>query len=249
MAKEKEKGKEVKRRWNYKKITIALIILVLLLAIVVLGFVFKTQLLDLLNKTQGNVFTYHNMTFNKTYFGTLLMYQTDLAIYRPVQNNTLYWQLKLRNDPRTLDKNIQANLTDKLTRKVYISFDKEPLDCNGTMLTAYKLGEFMDALGAHKEAAFANEEIANASGNNGTYEVKNCSDAVNGWSVILLKQSDTDKTYIHQDGKCYILEIANCETIEASERLMLALIDTMKKSPTQAETNTINETNLTNESN
>lgn len=247
MAKEKEKenreNRPKKRRWNYKKITIALVILVLLLAIVVLGFVFKTQLLGLWNKAQGGTFTYHNMTFNKTYFGNLLMYQTDLAIYRPIQNNTLYWQLKLRNDPRELDKDIAANLTDKVTRKVYISFDKEPLECNETILAAYKLGEFMDALGAYKEATFANEALANE--NNNTYKVKNCSHAQDEWSVIMLKQSNTDKSYIHQDGKCYIMEIANCETIESSERLILALIDTMKG---QAQVPESNETNITNTS-
>ncbi len=243
--------KKVRKRLNYKRVAIALAILVVILAIVILSFVFKAQLAGFWARVKGDTFNYHGMTFNKTYFGKILMYETNLAIYRPIQNNTLYWTLKLRNDPRELEKNIAANVSEKPKRKFYVSFDRYPLECNGSILGSYKIGEFLDALGAYKEATFANEELANE--NNNTYDVKNCSHATGDWSTILLKQSDTGQSYIHQEGQCFIVEIADCETTETSERLILALLDTMKHEPTPEEkemskTKT-NETNFTNESN
>lgn len=241
----KKNEKQKKRRWNYKKISIALAILVVILIIVIL-ILFRTQIAELFTSPKETTFIYNGMTFNKTYFGKLLMYETNLAIYRPVQDNIIYWTLKLRNDPRELDKNIAANITNKTTRKVYISFDRYPIECNGTMLAAYKLGEFFDVLGVYKEAAFATEDLAKE--NNNTYKVKNCSDAQGKWSVVLLKQSDTNKSYIHQEGQCYILKIANCETIETTERFFLALIDTMKEAPSESVELQNNETNTANES-
>ena len=242
---EEKKEKKVKKRLNKKRVAIALVILVVVVAIVLGATVFRENVKELFTVKEESSFVYHGMTFNKTYFGKIPMYQTDLAIYRPVQNNTLYWTLKLRNDPRVLDKNIASNITDKPTRKFYISFDRYPLECNGSILGSYKIGEFLDALGAYKEATFANEALAEE--NNNTYKVKNCTHATEDWSVILLKQSDTGKSYLHQDGQCYVMEIANCETTETTERLILALLDTMKHAP-EVQTNETNTTNNTNSS-
>lgn len=234
--KKKEEGKEGRkekkgRRWNYKRISIALTIIVVILALVVFGFVFKTQLLTFWEKLQGNVFDYHGFTFVRGKQGSLVLYATKLAIYRPVQNETFLYTLYLRNDPRTLEKAIESNISSKLTRKVYVSFESEPLQCNGSILAAYKIGEFLDAAAIYKEGTFASEEIAKNLSNN-SYKIKNCSDAQGKWSVILFKQSDTNKSYIHQEGQCYILEVANCNMIEMSERFILAMIDVMAKKQT-----------------
>ncbi|MEM4153146.1 MAG: hypothetical protein QXK80_03495 [Candidatus Pacearchaeota archaeon] len=242
MAEKEKKEKKEKRKWNYKRIAIVLVILVVILTLIVLGFIFKNQLTIFWNKVQGNVFQYHNLTFVKGKQGNLTLYATQLAIYRPLQNETFFYTLYLRNDPRVLEKTIEANVSSKLTRKAYVSFEAEPLQCNGSILAAYKLGEFLDAAAIYKKGAFASEEIAkNLTNNYEDYEIKNCSDAQGKWSVILFKQSDKNKSYIHQEGQCYILEVADCKIIEISERFILALIDVMKKQT--IENNEINETN------
>ncbi|MCX8194233.1 MAG: hypothetical protein N3G19_02620 [Candidatus Pacearchaeota archaeon] len=238
----KEAG-EKREKQNYRKIAIVFAVLVVVLTLVVLGFVFKAQLLNLWNKIQGNVFQYHGLTFVRGKQGNLILYATKLAIYRPVQNETFIYTLYLRNDPRVLEKTIESNISSKLTRKAYVSFEAEPLQCNGSILAAYKIGEFLDASAIYKKGAFANEEIAkNLSKNYENYEVKNCSDAQGKWSVILFKQSPTKESYIHQEGQCYILEVADCKMIEISERFILALIDVMKKQTIEAENNKTNET-------
>lgn len=224
--KERKEKKEGKKKSN-KKILTFLIIIIVILVLVVLGLVFKAQLTECWHRLKGDVFSYHGMEFQKTMIGNITMYSAKLAIYRPTQDQTLYYTLYLRNRPSVLELAIPANITSKLQRKVYISFEAEPLECNSSILAAYKLGEFIDALGLDKEGAFANNEIANASGYNGTEKIKNCSDAGQGTSVVLLKQSDRDYSYIHQEDHCYILEIADCKIVETSERFILALIDVM----------------------
>lgn len=245
MEKEKAKIEEKKVKQNggksEKRIITFLIILIVVLAIIVLALVFKTQLNTLWHNIKGDTFKYHNITFQKTKFGNLTMYATQLAIYRPTENKTYGYTLYLRNDPRELET-IQANISSKLQRKVYVSFEAQPLECNGSILAAYKLGEFIDALGLYKEGTFANEEIANNSGYNSD-KVKNCSDAKRGQSVVLFKQSDKSESYIHQEDYCYILEVANCEIIETSERFILALIDTMSKKQEEENKTEINTTN------
>ena len=145
----------------------------------------------------------------------------------------MYYTLNLRNDPRKLEK-IQANITDKPQRMVYISFEPEPLQCKDSIaLAAWRLSDFIDALGLKKEGAFAynfsNLSLNLSNYDNASHIIKNCSDAKKGTSVILLKKSDKDESYIHQENYCYILEIADCETLETSERFVLALIETMSK--------------------
>lgn len=227
----KEEEKERKEKSD-KKILAFLIVIIVILALVILVLVFKAQLTQYWHRLKGDIFNYHGMEFQKTMIGNITMYSTKLAIYRPTQNQTLYYTLYLRNHPSVLEP-IHVNITSKLQRKVYISFEADPLECNTTILAAYKLGEFIDALGLEKEGAFANNEIANVSGYNGNEKIKNCSDAGQGTSVVLLKQSDQEYSYIHQEDYCYILEIADCKIVETSERFILALIDVM--SPEQQE--------------
>jgi hypothetical protein len=248
MAEQKQEKKPSEGK-NLRNIIIFLIILVILLVIILGAVIFKTQVTDIWHKVRGDVFEYHNITFTKGSLGNLTVYATPLAIYRQRENRTFYWTLYLRNDPRVLDKNIEANVTSKLQKKVYISFEEEPLKCEGVILGAYKLGEFIDALGLAKEGAFASQEQANNSSYNNSDKVKNCSDARQGQSVILFRQSPSNESYIHQEDYCYVLEVANCQTTETSERLILALLDTMKKISATQENNATNITNITNYSN
>lgn len=246
MVENKIERKKPSESKNLRNIIIFLIILVLLLAIILGAVIFKSQIQDIWHKVKGDVFEYHNMTYTKGNLSNLTVYATQLAIYRPNENKTFYWTLYLRNDPRVLDK-IPADVTSKLQRKVYVSFTQEPLKCEGVILGAYKIGEFIDALGLSKQGTFANQELANNSGYNDSERVKNCSNAKLGQSVILFRQSDTNYSFIHQEDYCYVIEVANCQTTETSERLILALLDTMKG--IKAENKTLETNNTSNQGN
>ncbi|UZE93861.1 MAG: hypothetical protein IB618_03815 [Candidatus Pacearchaeota archaeon] len=232
---DKDRGKEVKtaRRINTKRIIWTLVIIILLMALALFYVIFREEISAEWGRLVGNVFEWKGMTWHKTDHKGLMIYSTEIAIYRPVENKTFFYILNLRNDPRKLEK-IQADVKTKPQRMVYISFEAEPLQCTDSIvLAAWRVGDFIDALGLKKQGVFANNLAGNISETyeNVTHEIKNCSHAEQGTTVILFKESDTDESYIHQEDYCYILEIADCETLETSERFVLALIETMSSKP------------------
>lgn len=208
-----------------------MVLLIVLSVLIIMLIISDFDLTKIWRKLQGEgtIFVYHNITFRKIFVGKHPLYETDLLIYRSALNDTVYWKLRLENDPRKLER-IPANITSKLERKVYVSFTKEIMKCEAMMLTSYRFGEFLAAVGCEREAAAANGELAEElAKQNKTYKVKNCDNIEEGASVILLKESSTNYSNIYQQDRCYILEIANCEHVAVSERFFLALIDLMRK--------------------
>lgn len=236
MAKKNKKEREKKsgekqetiKRVNLKRVVWTLVIVIIILAIVLIVVLFRDQIGIEYDKLAGNIFEWQGMKWYKKTHGNLTLYSTQLAIYRPIENRTFFYTLVLRNDPRKLEK-IDANISSKLQRFVYVSFEAEPLRCTDSIvLAAWRLYDFIDALGLQKDGASAYD----LSGldlpetyKNSNHPIRNCSHARPGTSVVLLKEGPENK--ITQEGYCYILEIANCETIEVSERFVLALIEIM----------------------
>ena len=48
---------------------------------------------------------------------------------------------------------------------------------------------------------------------------------------------DSDAVKVYQDGYCYILEIADCKTLQVAERFTLSLIDIMRTNAMHNESN------------
>ncbi len=231
--KAEDKKAKTEKRVNTKKVIWTLVIIVLVLTIALIFLIFREQISAEWDILTGKIFTWKGMTWHKTDLKGFTIYSSELAIYRPVEDRTFYYTLNLRNDPRKLET-IMADVESKPQRMVYISFESEPLECTDSIvLAAWRIGDFIDALGLKKQGAFANNLTNNISEvyDNVSHKIKNCSHAEEGTSVILLKESDTDESYVHQEGYCYVLEIAECETIETSERFVLALIETMSREP------------------
>ena len=180
-----------------KPLIIFLIVLIAVLTLTVLGLIFKDQISDtwdnVYNKVSGNIFTHQGMEFKKTKFGNLDMYITSLAITGK-DGQTRYFELKLYNDPRKL--NNEKNLTKRVLPKSYIALTNSTLDCNGTALAGYKLGEFFTALGSQTKGALTDYARAsqdmNISGNLTIKElnelVRNCSNS-KSYSIVILDTS------------------------------------------------------------
>lgn len=227
-----------------KTMIIFLIILVVVLALTILGLIFKEQVSDtwntIYNKVSGNTFIYQGMEFQKTKFGTIDLYVTSLAITGK-DGQIRYFELKLYNDPRKL--NNEKNLTEKVLTKSYIALTNSTLDCNGTALAGYKLGEFFTALGSQTKGALTDYTRAsqdmNISGNLTTKElkelVKNCSDSKSASIVILDTGYEQQKIFndfsvpeLGKNENCYIIQAKNCESTKAVESFILDLIYVMQ---------------------
>ncbi|MCL6500475.1 MAG: hypothetical protein K6T16_00365 [Candidatus Pacearchaeota archaeon] len=232
--KKEGKGKTIKRV-NMKRVVWTLVIIIVLLVLVLIFVVFRDEIGLEYDKLAGNIFEWQGMKWYKKAYGNITTYSAQLAIYRPAEDKTFYYTLVLRNDPRKLAK-IPANITSKMQRFVYISFEAEPLKCTDSIVLAtWRLADFIDAIGSQKKGAAAynltNLNISETY-NDASHEIRNCSHAREGTSVVLLKEGKESR--ITQEGHCYVLEIADCKTIEVSERFVLALIEIMKMTPASA---------------
>jgi len=234
------------KRLNKKRFSILIVIIIVVIALALTFIFFRDQFFS-------NKFEWHDMTWTKERFGSIPVYKLNMEIYRPNQKEPFYYELYLRNAPRKLEK-MPADITIKFPKKVkvYVSFDRGPLQCPETVLASYKLGEFINALGHEKEGAVASEDLLNDTGyENASDKVKNCNDVGvelythKVTSVVLLKSSDMPYSYVHQNGYCYILEIQGCESVKTSERFILSIIDLMRQEPKLEE----QENNITNQSN
>ncbi len=226
-VKKKQKIKK-KERVNKKRLAWFLVI-VTVIALALLFFSFKEQILGSLNIFSSE-FKHNNITWHKEKFENLTLWTTPLSIYRISENKTYLWTIYLRNDPRKLDK-ISVDIIDMPSKKLYVAFDGSVFHCNDTMISAWTLGEFFGVLGINASGAVTDAELLDLSNiSNGLEEkVKTCADAKEDANVVLLKEGKGEKSRIYQDNYCYILEIANCEIIEVSERFILGLIDIMRE--------------------
>ncbi len=233
--KEKNKGKRMSK--NTRLIIIFLSIAVVILFLLIMFILFQTQITSFYNNAVGNVFVYQGMTFQKERLGTMNIYSTELAI-QGKDSQTRYFLLHLLNDPRRLFN--EKNITRKIQSGVYVSFTNSTLNCSGTSLAGYKLGEFATALGAKATGALTDYARAiqdlNESGNY-TEEmilerVKNCSDSK--YNSVIILDAGYNETRIFNDfsagekSNCYIIQAKNCETAKAAEMFILDLINVMQ---------------------
>jgi hypothetical protein len=199
-----------------------------------ISFGFKDQITDIIKGQVGTKFEYNDFKFEKFYYGDILMYKTEIFVVKNEQ--VVRYDLLLRNDPRELDEKIDVSVTNsKIRTRSYFSLAPETSDCNNTMVAAWKIGEFLGALGINNSGATTDiSTIINTPYANDTERVKTCEDAV-GSSVIILQKSLTNSSYISQEYQgeeyedCFVLNYRDCENIEVVERFILMLISELNK--------------------
>ncbi|MFH1823114.1 MAG: hypothetical protein ABH817_00130 [archaeon] len=229
-----EKKKEEPKKEEHKKkndvdksIKVFAIIIGILFILIILFFIFRPQLAVFVGRLQGEVFEYGNFEFRHEKIGKVDQYSTILELVGPGMQ-TYQYNFDLNNDPRELGE-IPARLEHRLMTISFISFDKKSLECNNSMLVAWKLGEFMGVVtGNPATAAVADQEtldFAEQEGYEGTYTIKNCDDAINQ-NVILIR-AGAETTQVYEEGSCIIIEAEDCRIVESSERFMLAVLDIM----------------------
>lgn len=202
-------------------------------------------LIALPDPAKYNSFDYHGFKFEKVLFGNSLIYESNMTLYK--NNRLLYYNLRLRNDPRALDK-ISANFTN-VPSKVYLSFTPETLNCSdNALISVFQIGQYLTKLGINVTLATTEDSSlnnSNISGNDGEIPVKNCSSK--GFVLMLMPYSDESRIY-QENKNCIVLEAKNCSTVEVSERFIMSLLEKYKV-PEEDESESDNSSNQTNASN
>jgi hypothetical protein len=212
--KEEVKNKKVDRKKYEKQ---SRFIIFLMIIVFILFFIFFSVFKEI------GTFTYEGIKFQKTTLGDsrIPIYHGKIFITRPGIN--IKFNLFLRNDPNTLE-NIDTNFSDVILRKFgFISFEPRISGCYGSSYASFRLAEFLSALGMHVKGATTDANLSAKSG----IEWRTCDDAKNR-TVIMLKESSSNVTSIHQESDCYIIDIAGCEVIPAVEKFILEIAIALK---------------------
>ena len=225
-TKKEQKQQTMKLEKNVKNLLLIIIVIVIAF---ILAFAFKDQLTDTIKDIAGTRFNYHEFKFEKFYFGEILMYQTQITVNK--NNQLISYDLILRNDPRELEKEIPVPSQElNLMSRTYFSLAPETEDCNETILGAWKIGEFLGAIGKNNSGAVTDIKQLDGTVYENNYDkVKTCNDAINS-SVIILQKSETNESKIYKENEnCFILSYKDCETLKISERFVTYLLLELSK--------------------
>ena len=161
-------------------------------------------------------FEYIGLKWEKTKFGKLDVYRTNIIINMPNKNPETY-DFYLRNDPRKLEE-IPLNAVIRLKQNnfSYVTIDDSLQNCSDFSASLVDLGSFLAAFGIRTKTGVMNQSLAEEQGKD--YVI--CGNKDN--SIITYEKAE--KTEILQVGDCFQIKVANCEVRKGFERFMLGLI-------------------------
>ena len=198
MKKKKLKSKKVEKAW-----------LVCFLAIFALLFVFlKPSLVGFTVKKPIN--------YTIVKHGNLDLYKVELEIKERYGLKPINTSFFFRNNPEKLKV---VRLSKKPTKNAYVSYDSRLVNCSNISLAAFELGYFLGLIGIRVDVAFT-EPLNNS-------EVKTCKDAKENLTVIVVKNSNTERIY--EKDNCMVIEVENCKGLKAIESFILSLIELGKR--------------------
>lgn len=155
-----------------------------------------------------NKFDYKGISFEKTKQGNVIFYIAKMPL-----KNALPLTVYFREDPRKNEKIPSARII--LTEEIALAIESESMLCRdsliaGTTLSQYlmKAFNFKPYPATLNKTEAINRKIAYA--RCGPFDTN---------SVILFKQGN--ETIIREDNNCYILEFANCEIMNVTEKFMI----------------------------
>lgn len=214
MAKKiKENAEKPKKRHDksiYERQTRLAIFLMLAVILIIFLVYFLIQ--------ESKKFEYKGVEFEKVKEGNLNLYFANLP-FSTIAGNTFYLPVYFREDPRKLEKiNISTLLGEGLSinKPVALSASTEILNCEDSLLAATTLSLYLGKLGI--SAIGASSSYGYAKENNLSYV--DCTNT-DKYTVLMFKEYQESK--IMKAGNCYIMDIADCEIMNVTEKFMLGL--------------------------
>lgn len=169
---------------------------------------------------QSKRFEYNGFNFEKIMYDKLPLYYTKISITR-ADSNIINYNLYLRDDPRK--KNIKPDAFVHFMRgDIFISLNKDFEKCDDTSLAMTNIGMLFGAIGLDLKAALDNLEQAEML----KRPYATCENTKNN-TVILYKMAN--ETGIKQQENCYIINVADCEILNATEAFIMQTLSDMKR--------------------
>ena len=199
VKKEEEKIPKSIRKKEEIYIKIAVIFMLALILSFIAGyFVIKSM----------NKFSYKGISFEKTKLGNSIFYIAKMPL-----KNALPLSVYFRENPKKLERIEGVKII--LTEEVALAIEKEGMECPDSLVAGTTLSQYlMKAFNFKTYAATTNK--TDAASKNIPYARCGPFDSN---SIILFKKAN--ETRIREDNNCYILEFANCEIMNVTEKFMM----------------------------
>jgi hypothetical protein len=200
-----EKRREEKNKEKQLKLVV---ILMIILFLSIVAFYFIAQELK--------KFSYGGVNFQKTKQGDLILYLANFPLSKLTGNVVNDVNIYFRTDPRQLES-IPIEGSILLKKNVALAVNSDELKCSDKVVAGTTLSQFLGRFGI--SAFGATTDLNEARDLNRTYV--SCEDAsAYDYSVVKFVEGNTSSIKkIGQD--CYVLEIANCEIMNITERFMI----------------------------
>jgi|SRR3989338_2727479 len=225
---------------NNRELYIVLAVMGCLLAVFLVAFTIFHSLQN---------FEYQGLNFKKTKLGDIPMYQYYYytSLTGNIASDPKLINLYLRLDPRQNDVPVDGEIELIKGKTVYISIDSSGLaECEDNSIALANLGSFLNANGFGVKGAVPNEAEANSTG----LMYVNCSTKPDN-PVLLIKSGEETEIEREKTGtkyivnppvgaayeeiertNCYIITVAKCEILEATEKFTLqSIIDARANNP------------------
>ena len=159
-------------------------------------------------------FNYAGVDWIKEDMNGLKLYH---SVFPTFYDSGISYNLYLRNDPRT--NNISVNAVFIFKPEVIVSWEPEAGACKNAILSSGNIAMFLTQAGGLKvEGAITNESVAKEL----NMSFADCNSAGEK-TVVLIKKSEEPKI-VQKTQNCYVIEIGNCQNIEAAEKFILAVL-------------------------
>lgn len=184
---------------------------------------------------ESKKFDYNGMKFYKDKEGSIVFYKSLLG-YITASGQNIPFILKLRNDPRALEKILIEGEIGKLKKEAVLSLSPEIADCPDTIRTMTDFSITLKAFGISAEAGTTNKNYSKE------HEIPliDCKNSGKKTVIVMKEGNETRITKYKEEnplrivsGKesviinekdCYIIEIKNCEIQNSFERFILEYI-------------------------
>jgi len=202
----KIEGRKIKKKQENQLKLIAMLMIILVLSIG--AFYFIAQELK--------KFNYGGVNFQKTKQGDLILYLANFPLSKLTGNAVNDVNIYFRTDPRQLES-ILIEGRILLKKNVALAVNSDELKCSDKVVAGTTLSQFLGRFGI--SAFGATTDLNEAQDLNRTYV--SCEDA-SAYDYSVVHFVDGNASSIKKVGNdCYILEVANCEIMNVTERFMI----------------------------
>ncbi|MEK6819276.1 MAG: hypothetical protein AABY10_05080 [Nanoarchaeota archaeon] len=163
-------------------------------------------------------FEFEGLEFSKEYFGKIPLFRYSYYFTDDVGRNRSV-NLNLRIDPRKNNVSIDGEIIYPKDKFVYVSINSTNLtSCDFSAPSVSSLAQFLSSNNIEVKSAFPDEKEANSTG------IRHANCNTHPTNLVILIQSGKETKITKPTPNCHIIDVSNCEILDAIEKFELQSI-------------------------